>query len=177
MTALDIFDSAIKIGLGALIAGLSAYFLAKAQHANSLQKDKVDREFELLKEVAEKVERFTTAALRFWSLAGDWRRIQQRTPDTPLPKTLTEAQATLYANFNELTSAEALLLLLGHEDAQVALRKYGDLVVSFSKESSVVSPAMKQDQVNAYRGKFLDARQTFFGLLHAKYVELSTGRK
>jgi hypothetical protein len=53
------------MGLGALIAGFSALALAKSQHKNALSKAHAEREFILLKEIAEKVERYTKSALRY----------------------------------------------------------------------------------------------------------------
>ncbi|WP_250163108.1 hypothetical protein [Psychrobacter sp. WY6] len=74
MTWIEVVDSAVKIGLGALIAGVIAFLLSSTQHRNELKKAKIEREFEMLKEVAEKVENFNNIALRYWSLSSDWRR-------------------------------------------------------------------------------------------------------
>lgn len=174
MTGLDVLDSAVKIGLGALIAGLSGLHLSKAQHANSLQKARIEREFQLLKDVAEKVERFTTASLRYWALVADWHRKRARTPEAAKPQQLEEAGKGLFDIFSEVTSAEALLLLMGHEDAQIELRKYGDLVASFRRSTSVPEPLISQEQFEDFRLSFLRARSEFFNLLSKKYQMVST---
>jgi hypothetical protein len=57
MTWIAVADSAVKIGLGALITGLIAFILSTTQHRNDRKKAKVAREFEMLKEVAGKVGR------------------------------------------------------------------------------------------------------------------------
>ena len=63
MTWIEVVDSAVKIGLGALIAGVIAFLLSSTQHRNELKKAKVEREFEMLKTVAEKVENFNSIIL------------------------------------------------------------------------------------------------------------------
>ena len=68
MIWIEVVDSVVKIGLGALIAGVITFLLSSTQHRNELKKAKVEREFEMLKEVAEKVEIFNPNALRYWSL-------------------------------------------------------------------------------------------------------------
>jgi hypothetical protein len=52
----DLIDTTIKIGLGALIAGISAYFLAIRNHNNELRKIFVEEKRSLIKELAFKIE-------------------------------------------------------------------------------------------------------------------------
>lgn len=162
-------DSAVKIGLGALVAGLSALVLAKTQHRNSLDKARADREFQLLKEVAEKVERFTHSALKYWALAADWHRALRKDPQAAKSSQLRNAQEELFDRFNDVTAAEATLLLLGQEDAQSQLRTYGDYVVGFKKNISNTAEPMSDDIINDYRTYFLRARASLFKQLHAIY--------
>jgi len=169
VTWLEVVDSAVKIGLGALIAGLSALFLAKAQHRNSLDKVRSEREFQLLREVAEKVERFTHAALKYWALAADWHRALRKDPEAAKSKALRAAQDELFERFNDVTAAEATLLLIGQEDAQAQLRTYGEYVVGYRKAVANISDPMSEETINDYRTYFLRARASLFKQLHAIY--------
>jgi len=126
MTWIEVVDSAVKIGLGALITGIIAFVLSTTQHRNDRKKSKVAREFEMLKEVAEKVESFNHVALKYWALATDWRRKLELDRSLVKPKSLLDAQKDLFNSFSELTNAESLLLLFGYENAQIALRDYGE---------------------------------------------------
>jgi len=136
MTWIEVVDSAVKIGLGALIAGVIAFLLSSTQHRNELKKAKIEREFEMLKEVAEKVENFNNIALRYWSLSSDWRR-RLLLDSTILPSSnLLDSQNDLYDSFSELTKAESLLLLFGYDEASVSLRSYGETIISFRKRVS-----------------------------------------
>ena len=169
MTWLEVVDSAVKIGLGAIVAGISALVLAKAQHRNTLDKARIDREFQLLKEVAEQVERFTHSALKYWALAADWHRALRTNADAKRSEQLRQAQSELFDRFNDVTAAEASLLLMGQEAAQCELRTYGEFVVSFRKSVTNASEPMSDEVINDYRTYFLRARATFFSALHAIY--------
>lgn len=172
MTWLEVIDSAVKIGLGALIAGLSALVLAKAQHRNMLAKDRAEREFQLLKETAEKIEGFTHAALKYWALSADWHRALRKDPEAKKSAQLRAAQEELFDRFNDVTTAEATLLLLGQEDAQAQLRTYGDYVGSFRKTVSNSADPLSDELINDYRTNFLRARSSLFKQLNCMYQGL-----
>src|SRR5438445_9745270 len=59
VTSLDILDTAVKIGLGAAITGVSAWALASKQHRIDLAKERIRRRQQLLETVAEDVAAFT----------------------------------------------------------------------------------------------------------------------
>lgn len=174
MTWLEIIDSAVKIGLGAVIAGASTWLLARGQYTHDLRKYKVSREFELLKDVAEKVERFTHSALKYWAICGDWHRARRANPDAPKSESLLSTQKELFSRFNELTSAEAFLLLLGQKDAQAQLRAYGEHVMVYRRNVSRSSTPMSDVEIEEYRVYILRARESFFNRLSEMYGKLGT---
>lgn len=172
MTWLEIIDSAVKIGLGALIAGASAWLLARGQYSHDLRKGKVSREFELLKDIAEKVERFTHSALKYWAISADWHRARRTNPDAPKSDNLLATQKELFGKFNELTSAEAFLLLLGQKDAQAHLRAYGEHVMTYRRSMSRSSTPMSDEEIEHYRMYILRSRESFFERLNEMYGRL-----
>ena len=172
MTWLEIIDSAVKIGLGALIAGASAWALARGQYSHDLRKSKVAREFELLKDIAEKVERFTHSALKYWAISADWHRARRTNPNAIKSDTLLSAQKELFSRFNELTSAEAFLLLLGQKSAQAQLRAYGEHVMVYRRSVSRSAAPMSDGQIEDYRMYILKARESFFEHLNEMYGKL-----
>lgn len=172
MTWIEVADSAVKIGLGAIIAGLSALILARTQHRNTLSKARIDREFLLLTEIAAKVERFTHSALKYWALAADWHRALRINPDAPRSSSLKNVQAELFDRFNELTTAEATLLLMGQEAAQIELRTYGEFVVSFRKSVGSAADPLSEEMIGDFRTYFLRSREAFFKHLHSIYRDL-----
>ena len=169
MIWIEVVDSAVKIGLGALIAGVITFLLSSTQHRNELKKAKVEREFEMLKEVAEKVEIFNHNALRYWSLSSDWRRKLLSDSSISPSNNLLDSQSNLFDGFSELTKAESLLLLFGYENAQTALREYGESVVSFKKRVSSIDMSFNDDDAASYRASMINKRTDLFSLLKDIY--------
>jgi hypothetical protein len=172
VTWLEIVDSAVKIGLGALIAGVSSWALARNQYVHELRKSKVTREFELLKDIAEKVERFTHSALKYWAISAEWHKARRTDPEAPKSTNLLSTQKELFGRFNELTSAEAFLLLLGRKGAQAQLRAYGEHVMTYRRAVSRAAKPMSDGEIDDYRSYILRARESFFEQLNAMYREL-----
>jgi hypothetical protein len=172
MTWLEVADSAIKIGLGAVIAAISTILITKIQHRHSLHKDRVDREYQLLKGIAEKVEQFTHAALKHWAVGTEWQRSLRANPDAIKPKDMRDSRTELFNRFNDVTASEALLLLLGQEKAQAKLRAYGEYVSEFGRLVSRAHSLMPDDAVAAHRSAMLRLRAAFFDELHLIYKGL-----
>lgn len=169
MTWIEVVDSAVKIGLGALIAGIITFLLSSTQHRNELKKVKVEREFEMLKEVAEKVEIFNSITLNYWAFATDWRR--KLVSDSSLTKSngFLDSQNKLFDSFSELTKAESLLLLFGYEKAQITLREYGETVIAFKKRVSSIDISFNEDDAASYRESMISKRSELFSLLNDIY--------
>lgn len=169
MTWIEVIDSAVKIGLGALITGIIAFVLSTTQHRNDRKKAKVAREFEMLKEVAEKIESFNNVALRYWSLSSDWRRRLILDSTTYPSSNLLDFQNDLYDKFSELTKAESLLLLFGYDEASVSLRLYGETVIAFRKRVSSLDIPFDENDAASYRESMIDKRAQLFQILNGIY--------
>ena len=176
MTFLDVLDSAVKIGLGALIAGASAILLSRSQHHRELTRARIDREFEILKDVAEQTERFTQAALKYWALAADAHRARRQ--EKPLSErkaaNLAEINDAMFNIFHELTSSEAKLLLLGKRDAQRASRSYGETIIAFRRSAMSETEVMSDPVIDTWRTSILTTREQLLDELHKCYRELGS---
>lgn len=53
---IDVIDTAVKIGLGALISGASAYFLSNYKYEQEKEKEKHTRNINFLKDISLKIE-------------------------------------------------------------------------------------------------------------------------
>ena len=174
MTILEVLDSAIKIGLGALIAGLSAFLIGRSQHTRDLEKERINREFELLKQIAEHIELVTHVALKYWALITEFGRYRRKGNTMPAHRdaALEACISELFVCFKELTQAEAKLLLLGYKKAQSKARIYGELVTTFRREVHRDNPPLTDEQDQDWRIKILSAREALFDELSACYRKL-----
>lgn len=176
MTLLEVLDSAVKIGLGALIAGISTFFIGRHQHSRELEKERIKREFEVLKQTAEQIELFTHVALKYWALIVEWGRYKRSERAVPeLRAAALDACITeLFSSFKEMSNAEAKLLLLGYKPAQNKARIYGELVTSLRREVHRDSVPLTDEQAQAWRLKVLGAREELFDELSSCYRKLSS---
>src|SRR5277367_4686441 len=67
MTWIEVTDNAIKIGLGALIAGAITLLLSKSSSAHELRKEKIRRRSDMLERIAEDFEKSQTTFLHLYS--------------------------------------------------------------------------------------------------------------
>ena len=68
MTLLEILDTSIKIGLGALITGVIAYFNQKANISASMIKDNLQFNRNLLTSISADIEEINHLILKMWSI-------------------------------------------------------------------------------------------------------------
>ena len=125
MTALEILDTAVKVGLGAIIGGVFTYLIAKLNHDKEMEKGRLRRRRELLEEIASKCDDFSKQCRDYWALLADWLEVND--PDTKLPEhraKIEESEKRFYNAFHDLTSAEGRLLLLGEKEVRAKLREY-----------------------------------------------------
>ena len=172
MTWIEVVDSAVKIGLGALITGVIAFLLSTTQHRNDRKKAKIDREFEMLKEVAEKAENFNQTALKYWSLSSDWRRRLAIDNSIEKPIELSMAQNDFFDSFKELTKAESLLLLFGYSNASLKVREYGESIIDFYNRVKNIDLPFNNSDASNYRKSMIDKRSELFSLLNEIYKNI-----
>lgn len=171
MTWIEVADSAIKIGLGALIAGFITFLLSSIQHKNELAKAKVAREFEMLKEVAENIETFNRIALRYWAYVTHWRL--KALPEGGLKSdNLINSQNDLFNSFSDLTKAESLLLLFGYKEASIAARNFGETVIAFKRHVEDLNTLFSDDNAAHHRQAMITDRSHLFDLLNEIYNKI-----
>ncbi len=57
----DLFDTSIKIGLGALISGISTYYITKSSHKHEFSKEKFNQKISMLNSASDALEKYFLA--------------------------------------------------------------------------------------------------------------------
>lgn len=171
MTYLEVIDTAVKVGLGALISGITAVWMAKAKTRDDMRRERLQRHQGLLEKCAEQIEDFSHVFLRYWALIVECVRLREKGSDPSEEKSeeLPKAKAELFDAFSELTSAESKLLLLGHSDAQRFLRELGDLAKGIRRHAWEGNKKLTEIEMEEFRTQFLVAREKLFNALSAIY--------
>jgi len=170
MTYLEIIDTAVKIGLGALITGASTYLLAVRNHKKELEKMSFQRRLDSLEESSELAEKFIIAWLSFASTLGgiykgrnapevafsakQWERIMSK------DKALLEARATQYL-------VVAKLRLIGATSAADKLNDFHKIIGQFR------DPLILQRET-PNKENFYETRKEAKSLIDAFHQEMSS---
>lgn len=124
MTGIDVVDSAVKIGLGACIAGLSSYFTTRTTLRREAQAEYTKRRRDALGKIVnllidfDKTYRHQKALYEsFCESTSDQERAALRTEFVGLDEKLRIA-------FEKFADASGLLLIIGESDADAALDQY-----------------------------------------------------
>lgn len=171
MTPLDVIDTAVKVGLGALISGVTAYWTTRRKTKDDLARDRLLRHQSLLEGTAEQIEAFSHLVLRYWALMIELVRYRAQGLAWPAARQqdLEKTKSDLFNAFSGLTSAESKLLLLGHGRAQQLLREYGESVRDFRRRAFDGNQALTERELDDDRAKLLRIREALFNELSSVY--------
>jgi len=179
ITPLEVVDTSVKIGLGALISGAAAYWLAKLNHNRQVQKERATHRRELLETVADSVQKYYHAAAKQRSFVEFVVRMNNAgvSPTENHFSELARNEADLVDKLGELTSAEAKLLLLNETTAHSLLRQLHENVFIYStdylKQACAVGPVTAERWSPDFLAKskvvLRDRRDAFFTSLSSVY--------
>ena len=161
MTLLEILDTSIKIGLGALITGVIAYFNQKANISASTIKENLIYNRNLLTNISKDVEEINHLILKIWATFEFETKKFQPNPNE-LSDKLKPLRQSLFNDFNLLSKNEGLLLLHGYTEQQEKLRAYGELLGKFHSYSLFKNEDISSEKTNEYRDLILDARKELY---------------
>ena len=166
LNVLDVIDTAVKIGLGAVISALTTYWHSKQNSKAESRKEYEKRYRTLLEQVAEQVETLNHVYLKYWSIIVEWVRLR----DMGIPWSTNDydeleiVKKDLYNSFGSLTSAESKLLLIGENKAYLKLRELGDSIVSFRRSYFIEKNSINENDINIEKEKIKILREEFFYL-------------
>jgi hypothetical protein len=171
ITALDIVDSAVKIGLGALISGVATYWLTKLNHDKTIEKERAQRKSDLLEAIAEQVAHFDQLALDYWEKVANWLAFSPQTEamsDT-LSTELSELERRIKEGYKELKSAETKLSLLGELKSQRLVREYG-LFVKIYRHEIIERRKLSVGELDLYKKQLREKLEAFLTELSNSYL-------
>ena len=109
MTSLvEVLDSAVKIGLGALITGVVTYWNTKSKNQIDLQKAVLDERRSLLRSASAEI-------AKALDTLDDYTHITHVTPADSVPSALGEKASLLIETHKAISRAQALVALVGIE--------------------------------------------------------------
>ena len=130
MTSLEILDTAIKIGLGALITAIATYINQRSNQKAILNKEHLDNNHKAITQMSIDIEDITHSLLKLWSIFDFNTKNSNYIPKEVINK-LSHLREDIFRETKLLTKNEGILLLYNHLDQQQILREFGDLASNF----------------------------------------------
>lgn len=165
---LELLDTSFKVALGALIAGVTAWWVMRRNAIVGSRSPQEDRRLNLLEEVSSQVGQVTHIFAKYSSLAAESVQFGERWPQARKQE-LDTVGADLVREFKRLADAESKLLMLGEKNLERSLRLYGSQIAVFRKQVYVGRPDISLEQVAALKQEVARTREKFYELLSRKY--------
>jgi len=115
---LEIVDTAVKIGLGALISGVATYYVTKSKHTHEIEKEAKLRRSELLEEISVAIQSTANAITKAMHVATN---ATKQADDEKMLRLVSEAVDVFLEAFKQLNSAEGRANLLGESELNSVL--------------------------------------------------------
>lgn len=169
MTWPDVVDTAVKIGLGGLVAGVSAYFIARRSHTHDLKKERLRRIQDGLEEVSREFEKAhvhfiercaTSYHLNFTTSAF---RDSTKEPRDIANAALRESKE----KFLKMHELEGRLLLLGMPGSARLLRDYR--VAATKIEDVPIAAADAPKRLGPVADELCRLKETIYTALSQEY--------
>lgn len=170
-TWIEIADTTVKIGLGAIISGASAYMLARHNHSKAIEKEYLLKHRDVMESVTLDIEEMTHALLKYWSFILDWARNREKGVKNTEEKSdhITSLRSEVFSLFKGLSSAEGRLLLLECKEQQQRLREYGEKISEFYRYASRNNDEMECAALEEWRIQLLASREGLYASLSKAY--------
>ena len=169
-TFIQLTDTSLKIGLGALIAALIAWFILwRSAHLQNAPRE--NRRLQILEEVSAQVGTVTHIFAKYSSLVVESIQFGDRWP-TSRRQELEAVNTDLVNEFRKLADAEAKLLMLGEKNLERSLRLYGAKIAVYRKQVYVCRKDITHEQINTLKLGVTQVREQFYDMLSRKYDRL-----
>lgn len=161
MTGLEILDTAIKIGLGALITGIIAFLNQKTNIKASIAKDKLEYNRKILTQISSDIEEINHLVLKIWAIF-EFETKQGHIDKSKTLERLDPLRNNLFNDFHLLSKNEGLLLLHGYTQQQEKLRVYGELLGKFNSYTLFRNGSINVEATVNFKVEMLEARKNLY---------------
>ena len=171
---LQLTDTSLKIGLGALIAAVTAWVVLRRRSAHPSSNSRDNRRLQILEDVSTQVGTVTHIFAKYSSLVVESIQFGDRWPQARRIE-LDSVNSELVAEFKKLAEAEAKLLMLGEKNLERSLRLYGAKIAVYRKQVYIGRKDISLEQITALKNTIVQVREQFYDMLSRKYDRLLAG--
>ena len=128
-TELDIIDTAVKIGLGALISGVATFFVTNSNNAHELRKEQLLRRLDLLEKIAVSTQNASTSIAKVLHIFY----LSKEKPEEEVKTALQESLREYLAIFKESNQTDGYASLLGDKELEESLNQFNEALMDLYK--------------------------------------------
>jgi hypothetical protein len=174
VTALQVIDTAVKIGLGAAIAGVSAIIVARHNHSHELKSLRYQRRLDTIEKVAEVANKHFAVVDSFLgavSVAYDHIPSDGGTFTETDRKFLEQSDNHFMASVFQLKESAARLRLLGEAEAYKAISSYMKVVAAFRNRLIVDEQTPDRASYESVVSDVMSSRKAIYKALSTCYSQ------
>ena len=173
-TLWQLVDTTTKVGIGALIAGISAWLMTRQQpKASNAENARTAKRITTLESVSAEVGNITHIFAKYSALAIESVRFGSRWPQARKHE-LDAVNLELVTNFKKLADAESKLLMIGEKSLEKTLRLYAAKIAHFRKQVYVGRKDISSQEIADIKQDINKLREQFYDILSRKYDRLLT---
>jgi hypothetical protein len=172
----EVADTALKIGLGALLGGAFSVVLARLNQRHDLRKLALERRWNLLQEAQSEITLFGSLVSQFW--AGVRNAVYLRASGKPLTVQQTEEleklERLVFEGFAGLGVPRSKLLLLGEKGANQALDRMRHSCDAFFRIASLENVQCTGEGLDKAKESISEARDALYDAMAQAYARVGT---
>lgn len=167
---LQLVDTSLKVGLGALIVGFFSWLIIHRRQSPQTY-SRVNRRLVLFEDISKDVGNVNHIFSKYSALVIESTRFGLRWPQARKDE-LDKVNVELVTTFNKLADAESKLLMLGEKNMEKVLRLYGAKIAHFRKHVYVGRMDISDEEIAQIKRDIIKLREQFYHMLSRKYDRL-----
>ena len=174
---IDIADTALKIGLGALISGVSTYKVSSLNHKKEVEKALIEKKINILEEISESAETYFYFCTSLYNGVGGMQRNAKNVGEQltePQRKKLADKHLRLEEALEHRNKAISKIKILSIPEAEKALMDHNKVLSAF--RSLVVFDGIMPtaEFLEESREQYLLHKDKFYSALSAYMAKVGT---
>ncbi len=169
LTWIEVIDTAVKIGLGALIAGLTALWRDRLNHKKDVDKQAITIKRELIERISNEFETFWECYRKHFQAGFIYYR---RAPNEKAFNDLKDTFESVENNTSHLSTAQSLLYLLGVEDLNNLISQFIKKTEEFSSKVLAMNEDKDWNELQSIHNDALAIRTNLYKELSSAFKSI-----
>jgi hypothetical protein len=175
MTWIEVADTAIKVGLGALVSGFTAYLIARHAHKRDASLEHLRRRLDVMHSIVDEATEFMKMNLDYWTKLANWLDEEDQEKKFKDKQSVIDAGGVMSDSFHRITVCYNRFYLIGSSECRNALRALAEHCQKFYRDYHVESKNITLESMAKQRQAIIKFRDEFFDALENTYFKANLG--